>query len=309
MSVQYICRICNNSKNNTEFIGREMMFGFDDTFLYFKCSSCGCLQINEPPLDISKYYPIDKYYSFKNLPAKNYKSFIKNILFKLYYKKIIKHNFFYQKESNLLSVLKETKLTSPILDVGCGNGIFLQQMATWGFKNLSGIDPFIEKEIILDKNSGKVYKETIFEHEGNYSLIMMSGVLEHMDNQFGVMKELHRLLNNDGKVLIQVPVCDSYAWRKYGVNWFQLDAPRHFYIHTVKSMNILSQNTGFVIEKEHYESGAYQFIESEKYLRNLKYSDSLSLSSKYIKDCNKFAKKLNEIKDGDVIRFVLKKIN
>jgi len=307
MSTLYKCKICDNSRNNQEIIGREMMFGFNDEFIYFKCAACGCLQINEPPADIARYYPADQYYSFQNRTDTGYKSLIKDFLFKLYYNRIINKNFFYQKESNLLSVLRETHKSSPILDVGCGNGSFLQQMAIWGFKNLTGIDPFIEKEITLNKNSGKILKENIFEHQGSYSLIMMSGVLEHMDNQYNVMKELHRLLKDDGRVLIQIPVTDSFAWRKYGVNWFQLDAPRHFCIHSVKSMNLLSEKAGFAVKEEHYESGAYQFIESEKYIRNLKYSDDFPFSARYIKECHKHADFLNKIKDGDVVRFVLQK--
>ncbi|MCX8523560.1 class I SAM-dependent methyltransferase [Chryseobacterium formosus] len=307
MMTEYKCKICDNSKNNKELIGREMMFGFHDEFIYFKCSLCGCLQINQPPADLAKYYPIDQYYSFQSQPKKNWKTTVKNILFQLYYRRILPYNFFYQKESNLLSVLRDMDFQSPILDVGCGNGNFLQQMATWGYRNLTGIDPFIDKDITLDKNSGKVLKQTVFEHTGSYSLIMMSGVLEHMDHQTDVMQELHRLLKPDGILLIQIPVVDSFAWRKYDVNWFQLDAPRHFYIHSVKSMNYLAKNTGFVIKDEHYESGAYQFIESEKYIRNIKYSGSFPFSSEFEKECHKQAKILNKMKDGDVVRFVLQK--
>ena len=58
------CRICNNSNDNQVYLVKEMMFGFPDEFVYFKCSNCGCLQISEEPADISKYYPTD-YYSLK----------------------------------------------------------------------------------------------------------------------------------------------------------------------------------------------------------------------------------------------------
>lgn len=307
MSIEHKCKICDNTRNNEEMIGREMMFGFHDEFLYFKCSFCGCLQINEPPANLSKYYPSDKYYSFQQKPNKNWKYFVKNILFQLYYNKILAKNFFYQKESNILAVIREVNKNSPILDVGCGNGNFLQQMANWGYRNLTGIDPFIENEIELEKQAGKILKETIFEHKGNYSLIMLSGVLEHMDHQKTVMQELHRILSPDGKLLIQIPITDSFAWRKYGINWFQFDAPRHFYVHSIKSMNYLAENTGYVIEEEHYESGAYQFLESEKYLRNIKYNEDFPFAEEYKKDCQKQAKLLNKMKDGDVVRFVLRK--
>ena len=46
------CRICNNDKHNTQFIAREMMFGFRDEFSYFKCNNCNCLQIDAFPDDM-----------------------------------------------------------------------------------------------------------------------------------------------------------------------------------------------------------------------------------------------------------------
>ncbi|MFT6867191.1 MAG: hypothetical protein ACJA08_002030 [Cyclobacteriaceae bacterium] len=59
-----ICKVCANSKQNTEFNARVMMFGSRDEFKYLGCSECGCLQLIEIPDSLEKYYPSD-YYSFK----------------------------------------------------------------------------------------------------------------------------------------------------------------------------------------------------------------------------------------------------
>ena len=48
-----------------------MMFGLREEFGYFQCSSCNCLQIDEFPKDISKYYSTENYYSFKEIRQKN----------------------------------------------------------------------------------------------------------------------------------------------------------------------------------------------------------------------------------------------
>lgn len=58
----------------TNHILPEMMFGFGEEFAYFECSKCGCLQISEIPVDISKYYPSD-YYSFSQNSTSNYFAF------------------------------------------------------------------------------------------------------------------------------------------------------------------------------------------------------------------------------------------
>ena len=59
-----ICRICQNETNNHPFVCKEMMFGFRDEFNYYECSKCGCVQIDEVPANLPKYYP-PNYYSFQ----------------------------------------------------------------------------------------------------------------------------------------------------------------------------------------------------------------------------------------------------
>jgi len=51
------------------------------------------------------------------------------------------------------------------------------------------------------------------------------------------------------KLLITIPLVDSYAWDKYGVHWYQINAPRHFCFHTQKSMELLASKTGIKIFK------------------------------------------------------------
>lgn len=46
------------------------MFGDGGEFEYAECSSCGCLQIIEIPVNLSEYYRED-YYSFDKFPQEN----------------------------------------------------------------------------------------------------------------------------------------------------------------------------------------------------------------------------------------------
>jgi len=59
------CYIWSNEIYNRDFVAKEMMFGFRESFHYFECSNCGCVQIVPIPDDIKKYYPTN-YYSFEN---------------------------------------------------------------------------------------------------------------------------------------------------------------------------------------------------------------------------------------------------
>jgi 2-polyprenyl-3-methyl-5-hydroxy-6-metoxy-1,4-benzoquinol methylase len=159
-TMAYQCKICANSLENEVFIAREMMFGIREDFTYFRCSLCGCLQISEPPKDMSKFYPSQAYYSFqpplenKDTYYETVKKLIKLRLVKMYFtsfgtfllKGIPPYMKWFDKSGkhrNVIKLLRQLKKTSPVLDVGCGVGILLQEMNRWGFKNLTGIDPFI----------------------------------------------------------------------------------------------------------------------------------------------------------------------
>jgi len=50
-----------------------------------------------------------------------------------------------------------------------------------------------------------------------------------MPNPRNVFEKISGLLSDEGTLLIRIPVMDCFAWKEYGVNWFQLDAPRHFF--------------------------------------------------------------------------------
>jgi hypothetical protein len=151
--MNYQCKICANTQNNQTVVVKEMMFGLRDEFVYFKCSSCGCLQIVTPPKDLSKYYPNENYYSFQRIVTANskkekLKNSLKSLFFNIYWHlKVPLENLPHVRYFSWLNSLQKITKKSKILDVGCGNGRLLQQMNIWGFKNLTGIDPFIENDI------------------------------------------------------------------------------------------------------------------------------------------------------------------
>ena len=302
------CEICHNSDYNQPLRVREMMFGLHEEFLYFQCSVCGCLQIYEPPKDMSKYYPANNYYSYHQQLKKTGKlrSVVHKLLFWGYNKKLLPATFRYLRVFQALSFIRDIKKTASILDIGCGNGKLIQEMYKWGWKNLTGIDPFIEKDV--EGNSGlKILKQNIFEHSGQYDYIMMHHSLEHMDHQQEVLHKCYKLLNPNGHLLIRIPVSDSYFFRKFGANWFGIDAPRHFFLHTKRSICLLAESTGFVVENIEYDGDISYFIYGEKNCQNIFWYENINIEAKRKRVLAKQCRILNELHDGGQACFILKK--
>ena len=284
-----------------------MMYGYRDKFLYFKCSFCGCLQIADPPQNITKYYPTDRYYSYQNNDSNSkVKSALKRLLIYGYLNNLISSNSRYIQGFSWLFLLRKIKKSASILDIGCGTGHLLKEMAIWGFNNLTGLDPFI-KENIIYPSGVQIYKKNIFEHTGQYDLLMMHHSFEHMDNPLEVLQQCYQLLTFNGQLLVRIPVVDCFAYRKYGVNWYQIDAPRHFFLHTIQSISLLAQKTGFIISKIKYDSTINQFLCSEQYCQNIPLSENIESIPKRVKVLRQQANKLNLCHDGDQAIFILKK--
>ncbi len=310
-----ICKVCENSKNNRQFIAQEFQLGLMDEFEYFECSICGCVQIKEIPEDMDRYYPQD-YYSFNAIKPSD-SSFIKNILFRVskfgMYCKINNNNFLANFIGNKIYPYHPwiakglIDYNSSILDVGCGDGNLLCKLNKFGFKDLTGVDPFIS-ETINYNNGLVIYKKTIYELTDQYDFIMLHHSYEHMDNPIGVLKQIYQLLKPGASVLIRIPLAGSYSWRKYGRYWVQLDAPRHFFLHTVKSIAILAEKTNLTLNNIKFDSAYTQFTGSEKYLRNISNKSNEEIFTKTeIKNFKQLANYLNGINDGDSACFYLKK--
>jgi 2-polyprenyl-3-methyl-5-hydroxy-6-metoxy-1,4-benzoquinol methylase len=305
------CKICENTQAHQLVFAREMMFGFRDKFLYFKCPVCGCLQISEIPNDLSKYYP-QNYYSYQQntVTSSKFKRMVKRFLVNAYMRglTVLKYGphlrHFDVSKLILLGMLKNFNKRCSILDIGCGVGNLLLEMRNWGYSNLTGIDPFIEKDILYPSGV-KIFKQTISEHNDRHDFIMLHHSFEHMPDPHAALKDIHKILKDDGLLLIRIPVSDSYAFRKYQNNWYQLDAPRHFFLHTTNSISYLAKNNSFVVKDIIYDSNEHPILHSENYIRDIKRQDQIEFSPSYIKKCRQFTKLLNERKDGDQCCFVL----
>lgn len=308
------CPICDNEKDNLTVIVKEMQQGFREEFEYIECSNCGCLFIKEIPENMKKYYDINY------APHTHKTTLITKVTDKIYglylsNNKIIKLiqgdnvTIITRFWSNLFSENNINK-NSPILDVGCGDGKFLSLLKKGGFKNLTGIDLFID-ETNLPKGL-KIFQSSLEDFKPNkkYDLIVSNHSFEHMDNQLENLKCFENLINDDGIIVIRIPVKSKPVWEKYGVNWFQIDAPRHLYLHTLESFKILCSKTNLVIEDIIFDSHDDILLKCEKYSRDISVRDeewdTFKLDDETINQLKNEIRILNKNNEADQAIFVIK---
>lgn len=196
-----------------------------------------------------------------------------------------------------------------MLDVGCGSGAYLLSLARKGFGNLYGCDPFIEDDI---RYGDRVYikKCKIDELNDTYDFIRFGDSFEHMEDTLETMQAVKRLLKKDGVCWINMPVFPNAAFDTFGVNWYQLDAPRHILIHSKESVEYLCRECGLKVEKIEYNSFCTQFSVSYLYEQGVPYVRYHDELIKYIseKDMEYFreaAKAVNQKQYGDHAAFTI----
>ena len=305
------CSVCGNESGNEIHQAKEKMLGMYEDFRYQECAQCGLVELIDVPKDLGKYYP-SNYYSF-NRPSK-FKQYLKgkrgsftfgkkSVLGALTYKLLgpspLSHYF---KEA-------QVKNDDAIIDIGCGYGSFISELRDTPYRNVMGVDPNISENI----QHGNIEVKKAFLHDlkgKSFDFIMLHHSLEHMDKPKDTIREIERILSKDGKILIRIPVI-GYAWKHYGVNWYSLDAPRHLYLHSKKSLAMLLDEFGLEIYKIVYDSSDQQFWGSEQYLKNI----TLDAENSYYKNPKnsmfspetissyKKAEELNQQEDGDMACF------
>jgi SAM-dependent methyltransferase len=183
-----------------------------------------------------------------------------------------------------------------------------------------GIDPYIEADI--DYENGFSIKKCLISDMHNemarFDLIMFNHSFEHMPHPDEVLNAAAAVLSDSGTIMIRIPTVDSHAWDHYRENWVQLDAPRHLYIHSRASLDILAAQAGLAITEVIYDSYSFQFWGSEQYIRDVPLESEQSFknagihSSQFtqqqISEFERKAEELNKINLGDMAAYYLKKL-
>lgn len=278
----HVCRICGAEGDFEAYLVREMMQDKRDEFVYFVCDRCRCLQIDEVPENLEDYYG-SGYYSFQ-LP-----------------------------EDPDMAFEGPVKEKSKVLDVGCGSGGWLVSKALAGWGNLYGCDPFLEE----DRHYGDrvhIRSSSIheMEGEGTFDVIRMSDSFEHMADPLEVLKSARRLLKEDGVLYMSIPTYPNIAFERYGPHWYQLDAPRHLFLHSKESLEYLARDSGMYVFDRKYDSKVGQFVRSYLYQHNIPYYEQEKQLGKYfsrdeLAELEREAEAWNEKQYGDHMEVYLRK--
>ncbi|MBI2065062.1 MAG: class I SAM-dependent methyltransferase [Candidatus Yanofskybacteria bacterium] len=161
------------------------------------------------------------------------------------------HWWFRVRRNIILSLLEKYRIskTSKIFDFGCGSGYTAGYLQGLGY-NVAGAD-FSDEAIGQGRANGvrnlEVINNNDIKHpEGGFNLIMALDVVEHIKDDFEIIKAMERSIGSGGMLIMTVP---AYMWL-WGV---QDDVAHHFRRYTMRSiMRLLDKFPDLTIVKKSY---------------------------------------------------------
>lgn len=268
------CRTCGGAPLEQTLLAKEMMLGSGHMFDYVTCNHCGSMQLQNEPTDMSSYYS-NGYYSTSqsvvSLFQPQWKAWLKRyrdaywITGQGWLGKRIQKRM--PNKAISLANLRHLHLhyNTRILDVGCGTGTIPYVLYNAGFKQITGIEPFIQEDIHYA--NGLTIKKGWLTSFSNapFDLIMFNHSFEHLSSPHEYLDAAYRLLKPNGQLLIRIPTVSSFAFEYYQENWVQLDAPRHAMLYSRKGIELLAKAHQFDLQVMIDEGTSFQFIGSEQY--------------------------------------------
>jgi 2-polyprenyl-3-methyl-5-hydroxy-6-metoxy-1,4-benzoquinol methylase len=167
----------------------------EEKFNIIKCNTCNFKHLNPIPTEeeLALFYKKEYFQTAKPDYLSEDREEIKH------------RNIFFDQR---IDFFKKNSKGKSLLDVGCGDGIFLERARKSGF-DVFGIEPSEKASIIARSNNLKIYNGTLNTYIKNnnklFDIVHLKNVLEHVNSPIDVLDECIKLLNPGGILYTEVP--------------------------------------------------------------------------------------------------------
>lgn len=234
------------------------IYEFDSTSLY-RCDECALIFTNKYCKDFDAEKLYEKYY--KNGTATRFNFGIEYVIRLLRFFRAFKIFTLYPRAKS-------------ILDIGSGRGFMLYYLKKYyGYQRTAGTQ--ISKnalEFSRNRLGLEIYGKDLLElsmDDDTFDIITMWHVLEHVAEPERYIEKIFNLLNNYGKLVIEVPNFNSWTRALTGRYWLGLDLDYHITFFTPESLSSLLKKYNFKIRTIHTFSLEYSTFISTQSLVSL----------------------------------------
>lgn len=150
-----------------------------------------------------------------------------------------------------------------LLDVGCGDGAFLQRMKAFGW-TVEGCDFDESAARTAESRYGitvKVGRLSDIAYPGDsFDAVTLNHVIEHLHDPVAVLREIERILKPSGTVIAVTPNATSWGHGIYGSDWRGLEPPRHIHVFSLGALRTVVERAGLLPNRVYSTAANAHFV-------------------------------------------------
>ena len=209
-----------------------------------RCAACGLIRLDPMPeaAELARYYPENYWFSPDESAAARLEEM---------YRKLVLRDHLAFVEGTLRAC------GGPLLDVGCGGGLFAGMLRNRGHHAL-GLDISPRAAAVAWRLQGVPAACGLLTQAplapASCAVVTMIHVLEHLYDPRPYLAAARDLLRPEGRLVVQVPNAACWQFRLLGRAWNGLDVPRHLHDFRDRDVERLLDACGFTVTRRKYFS-------------------------------------------------------
>lgn len=211
-----------------EYKKRDGSVRDNDSLEIYECVNCGLVYL-------SNFDHINQnFYEDSNMH--------KNIDFKKWQKET------FEDDNRRFEFLKNMLINKSVLDFGSGSGGFLN-LAKEVTSTCCAVE--LEKAVYKHYTTNNIpYVSNLEDVEDKYDLITAFHVIEHLPSPKDILGKMANLLNEDGKIIVEVPNANDALLSLYKNEEFSNFTywSCHLYLYTQKTLSLLAKQAGLKVD-------------------------------------------------------------
>jgi 2-polyprenyl-3-methyl-5-hydroxy-6-metoxy-1,4-benzoquinol methylase len=276
----------NDCDEGDEFVleGRDRLHGIAGAYKVMRCIKCGLMRTNPRPTPetIGTYYPSD-YGPYQGVdltptPSRScIKKWLKDLL---------------RLESKSIPPIA----TGRLLEIGCANGSYMEQMRNAGWM-VEGIE---FSESVAERARQKGFKvqtatvETAQPPTDPVDIVAAWMVLEHLHEPIKALQKMRSWVKPGGYLIASIPDSSSLELKIFKHRWYALQLPNHLYHYTPKTISQILEASGWKLTQVTWQKNCNNLLWTLEYWAKDKKRFFLMTSVQWLRN-SKSAGKLRAI--------------
>ncbi len=241
------CVLCGSGVASRVMRGSDRLYHTTTReFDVVRCGECGMLRLDPQPApeELRKYYPENYWFAPDTSATGRMEEAWRRLVLRDHVRFVAQ-------------ALQASQSKGPVLDVGCGGGLFLGMLRERGYR-VVGLD--FSREAAAVAWERQQVPATVAEFASaplrarSFAAITMFHVMEHLYDPRGYIEAARELLTPHGSLIIQVPNAASWQCRLLGRAWNGMDVPRHLFDFRDSDLEKLLERGGFAVVRRKYFS-------------------------------------------------------